>query len=156
MKTYFLYLLTGIITFWTTLVLFGVSVGFASYVPMVAIVGSCMLFSLASPMLLLKKRVGLIIGAISLLMILPFDIGFTISIFNDDIISWGTLLGFIPIVLMLLSLVYTIKGFNKVDAIGISQPLKILLVCIPISLSVLYIAFYGKYWNWQMFAISGI
>lgn len=85
-------------------------------------------------------------------MILPFDIGFTLSIFDDGVVNWGTFLAFMPITLVLISLIYTIKDF-KLGNIEIGQSLKILLISIPILLFVLYIAFYGRYWSWEMFKI---
>jgi len=152
MRTYFLYVLTGVITFWTVLFLFGVSAGFANYAPILAVIGSCLLFSLASPALLLNRRIGLIVGVVCFLMILPFDIGFTLSIFNDGGVNLGTFLAFIPIILILISLIYTIKDF-KSGNVEIVKPLKVTLVSIPILLFILYIAFYGKYWSWEMFKI---
>lgn|GEM_PF-1804137 len=152
MRSYFLYILTGLVTFWVVMFLFGVSAGFANYTPIMAIIGSALLFTVASPTLVINKRIGLIIGAISSLLILPFDIGFTISIFDDGAINWGTFLAFAPIILVSLSLFYTVKDF-KSSAILLNQTVKILLFCIPILFFILYIVFYGKYWNWQMFKL---
>lgn len=152
MRSYFLYILTGLVTFWMVLFLFGVSAGFANYTPIMAIIGSVLLFTVASPTLLINKRLGLILAVISFLLILPFVIGFTISIFDDGVINWGTFLAFVPIILISFSLFYTIKDFKK-GSILLNQTVKILLFCIPILLFIIYVIVYGKYWNWQMFKL---
>ena len=154
MRVYLLYILTGLITFWIILILLGVSAGFADYIPVVALVGSVLLFTVASPILVLKKRLGLVIGIVSCLLILPFDITFTISLFQDTTFSWGTLFGFVPILLSFLSLFYSIRGFRiEGRMLFKNQKIRLLLFWIPILLFILYFAVYGRYWSWQMFIL---
>ena len=153
MRIYLSYILTGLVTFWVVLFLFGLSAGFAHYAPIIALTGSVLLFAVASPILILRKRLGLIIGIVSCLLIVPFDIGFTISLFDDGVFNWGTLLGFIPIVLIGLSLFFTIKDFSTNHQNFTNRKVKILLFIIPILLLILYVIFYGRYWSWQMFKL---
>jgi len=153
MRVYLSYVFTGLVTFWVVLFLFGVSAGFAHYAPIIALIGSVLLFAVASPILVLQKRLGLIIGIVSCLLILPFDIGFTISLFDDGVFNWGTLLGFVPIVLIGLSLFFTMKDFKGNRQSFTNLKIKILLFSIPILLLILYIIFYGRYWSWQMFKL---
>ncbi|HET8572413.1 MAG TPA: hypothetical protein VFL76_00955 [Edaphocola sp.] len=152
MRTYICYIITGLITFWVVLFLFGVSAGFANYMPIMALIGSVLLFAAASPLLIIKKKLGLIIGIISCLLILPFDIGFTVSLFDDGVFNWGTLLALLPIISIIASSFYTIKEFRRPKR-ALSQKVRILLFCTPILLFILYIIFYGQYWSWAMFRL---
>ncbi len=153
MRVYLLYILTGLITLWVLLFLFGLSAGFANYAPILAIVGSVLLFVVASPVLIWNERIGIIIGVISCLLLLPFDIGFTISLFDDGVFNWGTLLGFSPIVGTIMSLFYSIKAFRVNKLMSMNRGLRIFLFLMPILMFVLYVVFYGKYWSWGIFKI---
>lgn len=152
MKSYFLYILTGIVTFGIVMFFYGVSAGFANYTPIMAIISSALLFTVAAPALIAQKRLGLIIGIIGELLILPFAVGLTVGIFEDGGVNWGIILAFLPIVLILLSLLFTVKDF-KTGEIILSRTVKIMLIGAPILLFLLYIGLYGKYWNWQIFKL---
>ncbi len=153
-RTYLLYLFTGLMTFWVVLFLFGISAGFSNYAPILALVGAVILFSVASPILVIKRKVGLILGLIGVLLLLPFDIGFTIGIFEEESLNWGTLLALIPIVLTLLTLIYSIKELRSTEKLKIgNRIIKVTMVALPLLLLLLYILFYGKYWSWQMFVV---
>lgn len=156
MRLYILYISTALLTFWMILFLYGVSAGFANYVPVVALLGSVLLFVLAAPILLYNTRIGLIIGLASCLLIIPYSIGFTKSIFDDGVFNWGVLIAILPTVLILFSVFFTAKSLFVKGAV-IKTPsgstVKILLASIPVALFLLYLVFYGKYWSWQMFKI---
>ncbi|MFC0317952.1 MULTISPECIES: hypothetical protein [Olivibacter] len=152
-RTYLMYIVTSLITFWVVLFLFGVSAGFANYAPIIAMLGTVLLFSIASPLLVIKKRLGLVFGLIGGLLILPFDIGFTAGVFEDGLFNWGVVLGFVPIILVLLSLFYTVKELKVKGEQALSNIVRITMIGVPILLSILYIVIYGKYWSWQMFGI---
>ena len=154
MRLYILYTLTALLTSWMILFLYGVSAGFSNYAPIAALLGSVLLFILAAPMLIYIKRVGLIIGLVGCLLIVPYNMGFTKSVFDDGVFNWGVLIAILPTLLILFSLFFTAKGLlfkDTVITIPSGLTAKILLAGIPIALFLLYLIFYGKYWSWQMF-----
>jgi hypothetical protein len=156
MRLYILYTLTALLTSWMILFLYGVSAGFANYAPIAALLGSVLLFILAAPILIFSKRIGLIIGLIGCLLIVPYNIGFTKSVFDDGVFNWGVLIAILPTVLILFGIFFTAKGLlfkDTVIKIPSGLTAKILLAGIPIALFLLYLIFYGKYWSWQMFKV---
>ncbi len=156
MRLYILYTLTALLTSWMILFLYGVSAGFANYAPIAALLGSVLLFILAAPILICSQRVGLIIGLTGCLLIVPYNIGFTKSVFDDGVFNWGVLIAMLPTLLILFSLFFTAMGLLfKGTVMKTPQGLtaKMLLAGIPIILFLLYLIFYGKYWSWQMFKV---
>lgn len=156
MRLYIFYTLTALLTSWMILFLYGVSAGFANYVPIAALLGSVVLFVLAAPIFVYRQRVGLIIGLAGCLLIVPYNISFAKSVFDDGVLNWGVLIAMLPTLLILFSLFFTAKGLMLKNAVvkmpsGLTS--KILLAGIPIALFLLYIIFYGKYWSWQIFRI---
>jgi hypothetical protein len=156
MRLYIFYTLTALLTSWMILFLYGVSAGFANYAPIAALLGSVVLFVLAAPIFVYRQRVGLIVGLAGCLLIVPYNIGFAKSVFDDGVLNWGVLIAMLPTLLILFSLFFTAKGLMLKNAVvkmpsGLTS--KILLAGIPIALFLLYIIFYGKYWSWQIFRI---
>ncbi len=156
MRLYILYTLTALLTFWMILFLYGVSAGFANYTPIAALVGSVVLFVLAAPIFVYRQRVGLIIGLAGCLLIVPYNIGFARSVFDEGVLNWGVLIAILPTLLILFSLFFNVRGLMVKNAVvkmpsGLTP--KILLAGIPITLFLLYLIFYGKYWSWQMFSV---
>jgi hypothetical protein len=156
MRLYIFYTLTALLTSWMILFLYGVSAGSANYAPIAALLGSVVLFVLAAPIFVYRQRVGLIVGLAGCLLIVPYNIGFAKSVFDDGVFDWGVLVAILPTLLILFSLFFTAKGLMLKNAVvkmpsGLTS--KILLAGIPIALFLLYIIFYGKYWSWQIFRI---
>jgi hypothetical protein len=138
------------------LFLYGVSAGSANYAPIAALLGSVVLFVLAAPIFVYRQRVGLIVGLAGCLLIVPYNIGFAKSVFDDGFFDWGVLVAILPTLLILFSLFFTAKGLilkNAVVKMPSGLTSKVLLSGIPIVLFLLYLIFYGKYWSWQMFRI---
>lgn len=145
MRTYLLYFFTGLLTFYITLFLFGISAGFANITPVLAIIGSVLIFSLATPFLIIKRKIGIMLGLISCGLIFPFILGFTFSLFEDGALNIGTLFGFLPIILLLLAIYNSFKTL-KLEQSNINISLKYVLIIIPVGITILYVIFYGKYW----------
>lgn len=154
-KLYIGYILTAVLNFYVIMLYYGVSTGFANYAPVAALLGALVLFSSAAPIILYKTRMGLILGMIGCLLILPFSIMFLKSVFEDEIFNWSLLLITLPSIFVFISIFFTTKSlFNKNGLlldIQANKLIKFLLFITPILLLILYLIFYGKYWNWNMF-----
>src|SRR5258708_13931321 len=150
-KLYTLYVLTAMLNFWVILFNLGFSAGLANYFPVFALLGTILLFIIASPMLVYKMCMGIIIGFASFFFIFPYSILFTISLFQDWRFSWSLLLVTIPSILVLGCIYITVKYlFTKgyfASIKPINRTAKILLSVIPLLLFILYIIRYGRYWN---------
>ncbi len=150
MKFYILYIITALLTFWIILVLFGVSAGFANPVPVIALVGSLLLFTISSPLLIYNSRIGLFLGLAFLLMMLPFTLGFVILGIEDGVFNWGIIFSFLPALLVMLGLYLTTRQiiFQKdfIVNLPMSSITKIILAIIPIGLTLVYFIFYGRAW----------
>jgi hypothetical protein len=150
-KLYTLYAFTAMLNFWVILLNMGFSAGLTNYFPVFALLGTILLFIIASPMLVYKMRMGLIIGLATLLFIFPYNILFVISLFQDWSFSLNLLLVTIPSILVLGCIYITVKYlFTKgyfVSIKSINETTKILLYVMPILLFIIYIIRYGRYWN---------
>lgn len=155
MKLYIVYILTAIFNFYVIMLYYGVSTGFANYGPVSALLGALVLFAISAPIILYKIRMGLILGLIGCLLILPFSVMFLKGIFEDEIFNWGLLLITLPLILTFISIYFTVKSLlNKnglLPDIQANKLVKLLLFVTPILLIILYLIFYGRYWNWNMF-----
>jgi len=150
MKFYFLYIATSLLTAWVILVLLGVSAGFANFIPVIALIGSLLLFAIATPVMLYYNRLGVILGLIFLLMIIPYSVGFAKSGLEDRVFNWGVVLTFLPLFLAILAVYLSVKYIFFQPSISLSLPTsfiaKLLLSAIPIATTLLYFIFYGKEW----------
>jgi hypothetical protein len=81
MKFYILYLTGSLLTSLLVVFYLGISAGFANYLPILALLGCILLFTIASPLIILSKKLGLIIGLISTILILPYSLIFYIIYF---------------------------------------------------------------------------
>lgn len=157
MRVYIFYLITAIVVAWMILFLYGVSSGFASYAPISALLGSIILFTIAAPAFIYKARVGLLVGFIGCLLMLPYMLIIVRGVFEDRVFNLGILVSIVPTVLILLSTYFTIKSLSTKTTFFSGIPsgaiVKLLLSGIPLALFVLYLLFYGKYWSWEMFRI---
>lgn len=154
MKIYILYLITALIVFWMILFLYGISAGFASYAPILALLGSVVLFIIATPAFIYNVRIGLIIGLIGCLLIIPFMLLILKGLYEDGVFNLGILIGMTPVSIILLSTYFTVKKlfFDSVTESNISPNagVKFLLAGIPVVLFGIYILLYGEYWRWEM------
>lgn len=153
MKVYFSYLTTAFFNFWIIAFSLGFSVGFASYIPIIALLGIFFLF-LSASIVIYFQRVGLMIGLVSSLMMVPYGINFTLGIIEDGVLNFGILL-VIPFLLVLLTIYISITYLQKDEKIifSINNTINFILVMAPILMIVLYIFFYGKYWSLYEFII---
>jgi hypothetical protein len=130
--------------------MYGVSAGFANYFPIIALIGSVFLFVIASPILVYNARLGLIVGLISCLLILPYNVIYVKGVFEDGVFNWGVLLAILPTVLVLISIYLTTKPIilkhTVMAGIPSNKAIKLFLSGTPIFLFVLYLIFYGKNW----------
>jgi hypothetical protein len=150
MKFYILYIITALLTAWIILVLLGVSAGFANFIPVIALIGSLLLFAVATPVMLYNNRLGLILGLIFLLAMLPYTIGFAKSGLEDGVFNWGVILSFLPALLTLVAAYLSVKHifFQPGASLGLPTSFigKTILSSIPIAITLLYFIFYGKEW----------
>jgi hypothetical protein len=150
MKIYFLYIIASLLTVWVILVFLGVSAGFANLTPIIAIIGALFLFAIATPLLIYNTRIGLILGLLSLIAMLPFTIGFAKSGLADRIFNWGVILTLLPVLLTFISLYLSVKQIFFQPVINLYLPVsataKFLLAAIPVVITLLYFVFYGREW----------
>jgi hypothetical protein len=157
MKLYIFYVLTALFTAWMVLFIFGVSAGFASYIPIAALLGSLLLFLVAAPIFVFNVKIGLKTGLIGCLFLLPYNLMFVIGVISDGILNWGILLIFIPTFLMIVSTYLTAKLLLKKKFVISDKPsnkiIKIMLSGTPIVLFIIYFISTWKYWSWGFFKI---
>jgi len=157
MKLYLLYLSTAVINSWIILFLFGISAGFANYFPVLALLGSILMFLLAAPISIHKTRLGLILGLISYLLVLPYILLFTKGILEDGLFDLVTVFTAMPLPLILLGIYYTVKLLRTKSAENLDIPsnraVRLLLSFVPMALFVLYLILYGQYWSWESFKV---
>ena len=153
MKVYFLYLTTAFFNFWIIAFYLGFSAGFASYIPVFALLGVFLLF-LSTSIIIYFQRTGLFLGLISCLIIVPYGINILLGIIEDGVFNLGILLA-LPFLLVLLTSYISFTHLRKYDEIKlpINNILNIVLALIPILLIILYFSFYGKYWSVNEFII---
>jgi hypothetical protein len=159
MKVYLSYTLTAILSSLLIMFYLGVSAGFASYTPIIALLGSALLFTVAAPLFVFYKRVGLIVGLVGCLLILPYSIMFLNKLIFEynGRFHWGFILIILPSTLTLISTYLTIKDlffknyFQK--GVPVNILVKVLLTGTPLIVFILYLLFFGKYWSWEMFNI---
>lgn len=156
MKYYLLYILTALFNAWFILFLLGISAGFGSYVPVVSLFSSVLLFILAAPAVIYWFRIGLFIGLGCCLLILPYNLLVTEGLIEDLVIGrygiWGILMPVIPTCLTILSLIKTFIAIRRrlvrlpIPSNGI---LRAVLFFLPIGLFIAYIASIWKYLSWK-------
>lgn len=157
MKIYITNLLTALSAFWMILFLYGVSAGFASFIPIIALLSSVVLFTVATPIFIYNIRIGLVISLVCCLLILPYSVMFIMGVIDDGVFNFGVLLVLLPILLIYLCLYFILKsllGKNSViKGLPVNKVSKVILAAIPILLFIIYIACTGKYWSWDVFKI---
>lgn len=150
MKIYILYIITSLLTAWVILVLFGVSAGFANFIPIAGLLGSLLLFVVATPLLLYNSRTGLILGIVFLIAMLPYVLGFAKSGLEDGFFNWGIIISLLPALITLVALYLSVKQIFFQPAINLSLPInttvKFVLAATPVGITLLYFIFYGKEW----------
>ncbi len=109
------------------LVLLGVSAGFANFIPLAVLLGSPLLFAVATSLLLYNNRTGLILVIIFLIVMLSRTFGFVKSSLKDEVFNWGIIISLLPTLLKLVTLHLSSKEIFFQQAINLSLP-KILLL----------------------------
>lgn len=150
MKIYILYIITSLLTAWVILFLLGVSSGFANFIPIAGLLGSLLLFAVATPLLLYNSRTGLILGIIFLIAMLPYIFGFAKSGLEDGVFNWGIIISLLPSLVTLVTLYLSVKQIIFQPAINLSLPtnstVKFVLAAIQVGITLLYFIFFGKEW----------
>lgn len=147
-------------TIYVLLFYLGFSAGFASYLPISALVGSTLLLIIGIPVSLYYKKLGLLLSLLFLTLTAPY-----FSIFGAHIIkaifssttafSFIFLISLLPPLLILTSIYLTIKSLVKRNRNYLveNKSLKIILTVLPILLFLLYLIIYGKYWSMEFFDV---
>ncbi len=110
MRLYILYVLAALFNFYLLMLYYGISAGFATYAPILGIWGSILMFGVAAPALMIRERIGLIIGLICCLLLLIYDIPYLLmnlrKVFLENKFQWEALLFSIPPILTIVSTVF--------------------------------------------------
>ncbi len=158
MRLYLLYLLTAVTTSWIVLFLLGVSAGFANHFPVLALLGSVVMFTIAAPIVVYNMRLGLILGLISYLLILPYILLFTKGVLDDGFLHAVTALAILPLLLVLFGIYYNVMLLRtkivESPSILTNRIVKLLLSSVPVGLFLLYLILYGQYWSWENFKVA--
>jgi len=157
MKIFITYLLTAIISYWMVMFFFGVSAGFANYSPILSVLGSVLLFSVVSPVLVFNSRLGLYGGIIASLLMLPQGFMFVLGALDDNVFNWGVILVSLPFLLIVFNLFFTLNKVVKKDyslkGIPVNNSFKMILSGIPIMLFIVYLISIWEYLSLGMFKI---
>lgn len=156
MLRYILYLITAVTTYYLVMFMWGVSAGFSNYVPIVAVVGSIIMFVVAAPVLVLSNRVGVLLGLCCCLMMLPFNAGYFLSFFKDNRSGYNlfSFLMLLPAIFNLLAIYISVFAFFKKNTIDFAKSIKIIFILAPILLFIIYLVSVWKYQPWYWFTIS--
>ncbi|WP_044172112.1 hypothetical protein [Flectobacillus major] len=141
------------------MIYWGISAGFANYAPIISLLGSVLVFAIAIPIYVYFKRIGLFIGLFGCLLISAYEIPFWVinlrKVLIEHKFQWDALIFSLPALVTLLAAYLSIKGlFRKENQPSFSnQIIKLILAGVPIALFILYLIFYGKFWNINEFKI---
>jgi len=143
MRIYVAYLLAALLSFYLVMLYYGVSAGFASPVPVLALVGTLVLSAMAAPVLVYSPRVGLWLGALGCGLLLPYSVMFLGGVLMEWHWHWLMPLGLLPAVLVLVSSYYTVRALRTRLVAGLAFPahpwLKRSLVLLPLLLWASYL-----------------
>jgi hypothetical protein len=156
MLRYILYLLTAITTYYLVMFIWGVSAGFSNYMPIIAVMGSIIMFVVAAPVLVINYRAGLILGLCCCLMMLPFNVIYFLSFFKENRSGYNlfSFLMLLPAIFNLLAIYTSVVTFSKKTTIAFSKSVRLALIIVPILLFIIYLVSVWKYHPWQWFTIS--
>lgn len=84
MKLYSLYILSAILNFYAIMLMWGVSAGFASYLPIASVISAILLFVIATPLLVFHAKWGAIFGLVLSVVMIPFSVVYIISTIGDS------------------------------------------------------------------------
>jgi len=150
MKLYILYIVSAILNFFSIMFLLGLSAGFANPLPILSLTGSILLFIIATPVVVFKVKVGAVLGAISISLMLPYNFMSLISTLkniNDN--TFGSYLFLLPVIINFITIGYLFKKFQKksfsVIKPGGSNSIKLVLSCLPVILFAIYLISIWKY-----------
>ncbi|GAA3976207.1 hypothetical protein [Hymenobacter antarcticus] len=143
MRIYVAYLLAALLSFYLVMLYYGVSAGFASPVPVLALVGTLVLSTFAAPALVYHPRVGLWLGAVGCGLLLPYSIMFMGGILKEWQWNWLLPLGLLPGVLVLVSSYCTMQAWRAPLSSWLTLPahpwLRRALVLLPLLLWTSYL-----------------
>ncbi|GAC1417847.1 MAG: hypothetical protein NVS1B13_19730 [Flavisolibacter sp.] len=154
MARYILFILTAITNYYLIMFLWGVSAGFSNYIPIIAAIGTILMFVIATPMLAINFKTGLVVGLIYSLAILSFNIGYLVTVIEDKKYHvFIGLLTLIPTVLNIVTIFFIITGLRKGGS-TINPSFKIVLAIVPVIVFLIYLISVWKYSPWQWLTIS--
>ncbi|GAA4009050.1 hypothetical protein GCM10022408_21490 [Hymenobacter fastidiosus] len=138
MRIYVVYLLAALLSFYMVMLYYGVSAGFASPFPVLALVGSLVLSAMAAPTLVYHARVGLWLGALGCGLLLPYSVMFLGNVVMEWRWVWLMPLGLLPGGLVLVSSYCTARAWIQPATCLLRFPvhrwLKRCLVLLPLLL----------------------
>jgi hypothetical protein len=152
-KIYIINLLAALCTAWIVLFSLGFSAGFANYLPIAALLGSVLLLVIAAPLIIYFPRLGLLIGLIGCILMLPYSLTFIGHLVSENRGTWKWIfvLVMLPSGFVLLNTYFTVKALvvkkESLPTVAINKINKILFAAFPIIIFILYIFFYGRYWG---------
>jgi len=149
MRFYINYIVLSLLVFFIIMLYYGVSAGFDNYIPILALIGSFVLFVIATPILVYQYRLGVIIGSVGCMFIIPYSFFLLKEALDDGGFNRVVILAALPLLLLFFNLFGGIKLLlSKINDSKIRgrRSYKIFLSAFPLLLFVLYVAFYGKYW----------
>jgi len=149
MRFYINYIVLSLLVFFIIMFYYGVSAGFENYMPVLALIGSFLLFVIAAPIIVYQYRLGVMVGSVGCVFIVPYSIFFLKGVLDDGGFNWVVILAAFPLLLLSFNLYGGLKlllNKEENEKIRGRSNYKIFLSALPLLLFVLYIAIYGKYW----------
>lgn len=155
-KLYFTYLICAVCIAFVITFSLGFSNGFASYLPVAALFGAIFLFTVATPVLVYNARMGLFLGFIGCISILPYNFFMVKEILTDGVYNWVALFAISLLLLIIWAFYFTVKLIlTNTSHLPEFSNKYVRLICsfTPIILFGLYLFLYGRYWGLAMFII---
>ena len=148
MRIYVAYLLAALLSFYLVMLYYGVSAGFASPVPVLALVGTLVLSTMAAPVLVYSPRVGLWLGALGCGLLLPYSVMFLGGILLEWPWHWLIPVAMLPGLLVLVSSYATARSWQRPNTPWLRFPASAWGKC---SLALLPLLLWGSYFfsTWE-------
>lgn len=155
-KLYFANLICAVCTAFVIAFSLGFSNGFASYLPIAALFGAVFLFTVATPVLVYNTRIGLFLGFIGCMSILPYNFLMVKEFLTDGVYNWFVFFAISLLLLIIWTSYFTVKlilmDISHLPEFS-NKYVRMLCSFTPIVLFGLYLFLYGRYWNLAMFMI---
>ena len=148
MRIYVAYLLAALLIFYLVMLYYGVSAGFASPVPVLALVGTLVLSAMAAPVLVYSPRVGLWLGALGCSLLLPYSAVFGGGVLLEWRWHWLMPVAMLPGLLVFVSSYATARSWQRPNTPWLRFPASAWGKC---SLALLPLLLWGSYFfsTWE-------